>query len=199
MTVQEARSRVGRPRMTADRQREMLAVVLEELREVGYEALTMEGVAQRARCSKATLYRQWGSKARMVAAALRDRKVEAPAITDNGSLRGDLLVMTAWLATAAEEEAGLVAALHHAALVDREVAATLRTALLGLGPARVEEIVDRAVERGELTHRSRTMEFLPQLLFSAVVARPLIEGTAADESHLARFVDEVLLPVLRQG
>jgi AcrR family transcriptional regulator len=48
----------------------VLDAVLEELAEVGYGRLTMEGVAQRAGSSKSTLYRRWSSKSAMALDAI---------------------------------------------------------------------------------------------------------------------------------
>src|SRR5882757_242101 len=64
------RSTIRRPRMTPERERELLLAALEILRNRGYDALTMEAVATEARCSKATLYRLFGSKQKLVAAAM---------------------------------------------------------------------------------------------------------------------------------
>ncbi|TCP42605.1 TetR family transcriptional regulator [Tamaricihabitans halophyticus] len=44
--------------------------MLNELAEVGYQKLTMDGVAKRAGSSKPTLYRRWSSKEEMVIAAV---------------------------------------------------------------------------------------------------------------------------------
>ena len=52
-----------RPRVEGDREQEILDAALEVLGEVGYDRLTMDAVAQRAKASKATLYRRWNSKA----------------------------------------------------------------------------------------------------------------------------------------
>lgn len=77
-----------RSRITPEREAELYAAVLDLLREVGYDALTMDGVAARTRSSKATLYRQWGGKAELVAKAVRHNKPGASAAEVNtGSLR----------------------------------------------------------------------------------------------------------------
>lgn len=52
---------VRRSRITPEREAELYAAVLDLLREVGYEALTMDAIAARTKSSKATLYRQWGA------------------------------------------------------------------------------------------------------------------------------------------
>lgn len=61
----------GRPRDTSCSSR-ITAAALELLADVGYDRLSMEGVAERAQTSKATLYRRWSSKAELVAAAISD-------------------------------------------------------------------------------------------------------------------------------
>ena len=57
MTPAEAATHL-RPRVEGDREREILDAALEVLSEVGYDRLTMDAVAQRAKASKATLYRR---------------------------------------------------------------------------------------------------------------------------------------------
>ena len=60
MTPAEAATHL-RPRVEGDREREILDAALEVLAEVGYDRLTMDAVAQRAKASKATLYRRSSS------------------------------------------------------------------------------------------------------------------------------------------
>ena len=66
------------------------AATLESLAESGYDQLTIDAVAARARCSKATIYRRWPGKAALVITAVR-RHAGQPAIAapDTGSLRSD--------------------------------------------------------------------------------------------------------------
>lgn len=72
----------------------ILLAAWEELSEVGYAHLTMEGVAARAKTNKAVVYRRWPDKRRLVIAVLKsylplpDRKVP-----DTGDLRTDLLIL----------------------------------------------------------------------------------------------------------
>ncbi|CAM5422282.1 TetR/AcrR family transcriptional regulator OS=Streptomyces alboniger OX=132473 GN=CP975_14595 PE=4 SV=1 [Streptomyces alboniger] len=63
-----------RSRITPEREAELYTAVLDLLREVGYDALTMDAVAARTRSSKATLYRQPGGKPELVAKAVRHSK-----------------------------------------------------------------------------------------------------------------------------
>ena len=79
-----------RPRVAGERELEILEATLEVLAEVGYDLLTMDAVASRAKASKATLYRRWRGKPELVVAAIMAHKGDTVA-PDTGSLRGDLL------------------------------------------------------------------------------------------------------------
>ena len=79
-----------RPRVAGERELEILEATLEVLDEVGYDLLTMDAVASRAKASKATLYRRWKGKPELVVAAIMAHKGEA-VVPDTGTLRGDLL------------------------------------------------------------------------------------------------------------
>ena len=67
----------SRPRVEGVREAEILEATLQVLVDVGYDRLTMDAVALRARASKATLYRRWNSKLRLVIDALLTTK-QAP-------------------------------------------------------------------------------------------------------------------------
>src|SRR3954447_1593913 len=85
-----AAAAVARPRIEGVREQEILDAALEVLADVGYDRLTIDAVAHRAKASKATLYRRWNSKATLVVEALA--RVKGPPVTpDTGDLRTDLL------------------------------------------------------------------------------------------------------------
>ncbi|MFC8086941.1 TetR/AcrR family transcriptional regulator [Streptomyces sp. NPDC057340] len=196
MATDEAAAPVKRPRVTAEREREVLAATLRALSDTGYEALSMDDVATRAHCSKATLYRLWHSKAGLVSAAVRNSGPVRPTEVDTGSLRGDLITVAARLARHATEDSRLYAALSHAILTDDELAAAVRTALFQPDTEHVMRFIDRAVERGELTRRPAAAEFLPQTMRSLVMSRPALDGTLLDSDYLARFIDDWVMPAL---
>ena len=78
-----------RPRVEGDREQEIFDATLWVLAESGYDRLTMDAVAARAKASKATLYRRWTNKVSLVIEALQHEKgPNTP--PDTGSLRGDL-------------------------------------------------------------------------------------------------------------
>ena len=187
---------IRRPRMTPEREAELLVATVDVLREVSYDELSMDLIAARARCSKATLYRLWPKKPQLVAAALYATRPMRPEEIDTGTLRGDLLAMVQVLGPLGEKEVPLFAALGHAVLADENLADAVRETLVEPLFADLMGVVDRAVERGELSRRPSATDFLPQLLLSVMLSRPMFEGVPADADYLTRCVDHALLPAL---
>ena len=196
MPVEAAETSIRRPRTTPEREMELLDAAMDALREVGYADLSMDLVAARGRCSKATLYRLWPSKEQLVVTALYAMRPIRPEEIDTGTLRGDLLTMVGLLATEAEKDTALFAALGHAVLTDEDLATTVRISLVEPVCGDLMGLVDRAVKRGEVPSRPAAADFLPHLLLSVAMTRPLFEGGIADADYLTKCVDHVLLPAL---
>ncbi|MEV5837723.1 TetR/AcrR family transcriptional regulator [Nocardia sp. NPDC052112] len=192
MTAEPAR----RPRVTTARELELLEATVHVLRETGYEALTMDAVAARGRCSKATLYRMWGTKPKLVAAALRATQAIQFDGIDTGTLTGDLLTVCERLIVHAEKETLLFAALMHVALLDPELATAIRETLFKPNDEQLHGIVERAVVRGELAAVPPSTDFLPALIVGGLLLRPIHAGSYADAAFARRFVTDGLLPVL---
>ena len=85
MTTQTATP--GRPRRE-EAHRAILDAALELLVEVGYSALTVEGIASRAGVGKATIYRRWASKLPLVMEAFG--RLPGLEESDTGDLVADL-------------------------------------------------------------------------------------------------------------
>ena len=89
-TLPESAPSAGRPR-SEEAHQAILDATLELLGEVGFSALTVEGVASRAGVGKATIYRRWASKLPLVVEAFG----QLPALedADTGSVERDLKTM----------------------------------------------------------------------------------------------------------
>ncbi|MHC6625046.1 TetR/AcrR family transcriptional regulator [Streptomyces globosus] len=185
-----------RSKISPERAQELYAAVLDELREHGYEALTMEGVAARACCGKSTLYRQWRTKPQLVAAALRAHRRGTLAAVDTGTLAGDLREAARIAAGTSGRDTRLTQALGLAVLSDEELQAALREALVEPELAAFGAMVQRAVDRGEITAGHPALEFLPAQLMGVLRIRPVLEGRYADTAYMERFVDASVLPAL---
>ncbi len=89
--VRSAGRPLGRPRKDAH-DVAIIAATLAILRESGYDALTIEGVARRVGVSRPTIYRRWTNKAALALTAVAGDVGPAPR-PDTGSLAGDLRVI----------------------------------------------------------------------------------------------------------
>lgn len=193
----EHRGSTPRSRLKPDREQELFTVVLDLLREVGYDALTMDAVAGRTRASKATLYRRWPGKPQLVVAALQHHKPVSFRDINTGSLRDDLIETARRIGRVAPHDSALMAGLAHAVHTNPELAKVHRDVLMQPETDAINEMLRLASERGELTSDNPAIEFCPHLFVSAVLARPILEGQHAGEDYLIRFVDSVILPALR--
>ncbi|MFE0516922.1 TetR/AcrR family transcriptional regulator C-terminal ligand-binding domain-containing protein [Streptomyces sp. NPDC058964] len=185
-----------RSKITPEREREFFDAVLEQIRECGYDSLTMEGVAASTRCSKSTLYRQWKTKPQFVAAALRaHRKVRFAGI-DTGALAEDLRQAARAAGDWSGKDTRLIQALGHAITQDPELQQALRETLVDPEVAALQEILRRGVERGEVRADHPALEYIPAMMFGVLRARPVLTGQYADSDYLVRFVEAAVLPAL---
>ncbi|MEU3851552.1 TetR/AcrR family transcriptional regulator [Streptomyces sp. NPDC029554] len=183
-----------RSKITPEREQEFFDAVLEQLRECGYDALTMEGIAASTRCSKSTLYRQWKTKPQFVAAALRSHR--RTRCVDTGSFAEDLREAARALGDLSGRDTKLLHALAHAATQDPELQCALREAVVEPEIAALKEIVRRAVERGEVPADHPALPYVPAQMLGVLRLRPVLEGRPADPDYLVRFVEAAVLPAL---
>ncbi|MGW0770164.1 TetR/AcrR family transcriptional regulator C-terminal ligand-binding domain-containing protein [Streptomyces sp. NPDC002676] len=185
-----------RSKITPEREREFFDAVLDQIRECGYESVTMDGVAATTRCSKSTLYRQWKTKPQFVAAALRASSRVRIGGIDTGSLAEDLRQAARCVGDWSGKDTQLHQALAHAMTVDQELAQALREALVEPEIAALQEILRRGVERGEVPAGHPALEYVPAMMFGVLRVRPVLCGRYADSDYLVRFVEAAVLPAL---
>ncbi|NYV74567.1 TetR/AcrR family transcriptional regulator [Streptomyces sp. UH6] len=185
-----------RSKITPEREREFFDAVLELIREHGYEAVTMDGVAAATRCSKSTLYRQWKTKTQFVAAALRASRRGGFAAIDTGSLAGDLRQVAASLGEVSQRDTRLSQALGHAITADSDLRDALREALVDPEVVALRAILRRGVDRGEVPEDHPALPFVPDMLFGVMRIRPVLSARYADAGHMVRFVESAVLPSL---
>ncbi|MER6493601.1 TetR/AcrR family transcriptional regulator [Streptomyces griseorubiginosus] len=186
-----------RSKLTRARQAELFTSILDLLREVGYDSLTMEAVAARTRCSKATLYRQWTGKPQLVAEALRHEKPVALAGIDTGSLRGDFLAVVDRLSKRQiERDTALLRGLVQASHAHPDLLEALRELFVFPELTALAELLGHAVERGEVSPDTPALRFVPHALVGLLLAHQLAEARPADPAFVRDYVDAVVLPAL---
>jgi AcrR family transcriptional regulator len=182
----------------SQRESELLAVTLQLLQEHGYDRLTVDAVAAKARASKATVYRRWPSKAELVLAAFIEgiRQVAVPPETD--TLRGDLLRMGEVICQQGRQHAGTI----RAVLVEVSRSPALNDVIqhefIEQRKALMNHILAQAVDRGEID-RAAINDELWDLLPHYLIFRSIMPGKPPTKQTVHALVDEVIIPSLTRN
>lgn len=181
---------VGRPRSRKVHQA-ILSATRALLGERGWEGLTMEGIARRAGVGKAAIYRRWRGLDEVVTAAVGETVSEIR-IPDHGSIREDLgtlmrLAVKVWSGESGRIMPGLVSAMARHPGVARAV----REGFLATRRRALAQVVERAVERGEL-RADLDLELALDFLAGPIFYRLLVTGAPIDD-RLAEGTVDVLL------
>lgn len=190
--------RLGRKR-DPSRDAEILDAALSVLAEEGYDGMTIDMVAARAKAGKATVYRRWASKEELVidaVACMKQVDLDPAKLPDTGTLRGDLLAMIkprtieesdrklkvmAGLMSMLARDPGLAAAANEAIVAPRIAVNTL--------------FLERAIARGEIA-ADVDVAALSQVSQSMVAYRALMERQPVTPEFLRSIVTGVILPAV---
>ncbi|MGW6703385.1 TetR/AcrR family transcriptional regulator [Streptomyces sp. NPDC054956] len=189
----------GGRRRGPELERAILDAALEQLSTVGWNALTMEGVALGARTGKAALYRRWPSKADLVADALRSGLPPLGRIPDLGSVREDLYALCVRIRDVMRSRAGqaLHAVLHecdpgHAVRFHDLVRSGLHEPAHRL----IGELVRRGIDRGDV-RPDATGPFVVDVIPAMMMYRAKVCASEWGDVDIAAMIDEVMVPLLR--
>jgi len=191
--AQEAAGHRGR-QLDASRDAALRGAALELLGEIGYDRLSIDAVAARAKASKMTIYRRWSGKAELVVDAISSlhKPGEVP---DTGSLRGDLEAMARRSDNADTRfDAQLMLGLVTAVARDPELRQVIREQFLGRGGVQVREVFERAVARGEIP-AGRNLDLLISVFPAMVIHHLLIFGELPDASFTAQVMNDLIIPL----
>jgi AcrR family transcriptional regulator len=183
----------GRPRDDS-RDRAIRRATLQLLAEVGYDGVTMDRVASRAKAGKATIYRRWPSKVALVMETITAVAEQSMPVPDTGTFRSDILALLRSFRDSVGDDRGKVLA---ELISEMPRNAELRTAVhngfLAQRKVAMDAVVARAVARGEVdpaVDRNILMELGSALLLQ----RMLLSGQPIDDLFLETIVSEVVLP-----
>ena len=198
MTQLDEPARLGRKR-DHSRDPEILAAALDVLAETGYDGMTVDMVAARAKAGKATLYRRWPSKAELVidaVACLKQNDHDPANLPDTGTLRGDLLAMVKPPSIVdGERKLRIMAGI--ASMVSRspELAEAARSAIVEPRIAINRQLMQRARDRGEVA-ADADIELAATIAPAMVSYRVLMLGTPTTRESMVALIDGVILPAL---
>ncbi|MFE3453623.1 TetR/AcrR family transcriptional regulator [Nonomuraea sp. NPDC059194] len=185
------------PPLDPGREKAILDATFDLLSEMGYDRMSVDQIAKRAKASKATIYRRWAGKPELVVDVICRRfDMDVPPVPDTGSLRGDLVEVVRGLSAAAERKHGLIMGLSSTLVSHQELARTLRQHMPVRDLVGTSRLVERAVARGELpeaVEAGRLFEVVEALVWH----RLIFIGPPLDDAFAAEAVDGVLLPLTR--
>ncbi|MEZ0363457.1 TetR/AcrR family transcriptional regulator [Mycobacterium sp. pUA109] len=190
--------RRSRGRLDRSRDAVILDAALAGVAEHGYDRVSMDDIASRARVGKAAIYRRWSSKAEVVADAIAHWRrglgpVEAP---NTGSLRGDLDAVVDMVPDLDEADLGTMAVIvgvATAAMHNPVLAAALDDLVLSRPRHTIRVILDRAVARGEVP-ADRDLTLVPDVALGLNVLR-IMTGRPLDRVFVRRVLEDVIVPL----
>lgn len=171
------------------------AAALELVGDRGFDALTIEGVAERSAVNKTTIYRWWPSKDALLADALVNSTLLELSVPDTGSLRGDLIALVNRVHDLLTGESTSVLALAvFTAAASRPELAELTREFFADRLDKERKIFARAIARGELDDTVDPTTVVDMLL-GAVWTRAVLRQSQVPQGFAAQVVD-LLLPGL---
>jgi AcrR family transcriptional regulator len=174
----------------------ILDATIELIAEVGFDRMTMDKVAARAKASKATIYRRWSDKTALTLDALRRHSSAIHSVADTGTLRGDLETYVGEAVTATQSVNGsLLIGLLAVAAHDPELSAVLTKQFHDEQVPTLTELVDRARARGEIRPHAGAWT-ITEVLPGTLIMHMIVLGLPGDEAFVRQLVDDILLPLL---
>jgi AcrR family transcriptional regulator len=180
-----------------ERREAICDAVFELLGEVGYDRMTMDAVATRARASKATIYRTWPDKPGLVAEALVSRFGATPEAPNTGSLRGDLMEMMSRACQVTNSPDGeVITGVMTAAARNPALGRTVHQCTYASKRFLNETVIRQAAARGEVGHDTDP-DLFHEVMYSMIMTRKLTAEQPLDEEFSRHVVDDVLIPLLK--
>ena len=190
--VRHAGNRYGR---SEEARQAVLEAADNLLAEIGFAAVTIEGIAARARVGKQTIYRWWASKTDVLMDAFLDDAVQHLKPQDSGDLGRDLRAHLRHLAEfLTQSDAGAVfRALAGQAQHDAKMAERFRKDYLGQQRQMGRVPFQHAIGRGELP-ADTDIDFAVDQLVGPIYYRVLVTGEAVG----AKFRDSLVTAFLNR-
>ncbi len=180
-------------------ERAILDAALDQLGTVGWNGLTMEGVAAGAQTGKAAVYRRWPSKEDLVADALRAGLPSFDTVPDLGSVREDLLELCrrAREAMYSRPGAALRSVIHECDSVQAErFYAVIITGVVEPTLEVLRKVISRGIERGEV-RREAANGYVCDAIPAMMMYRSKICASEWTDQELEEMIDQLMVPLLR--
>lgn len=177
----------GRPR-NVETQNSILSASYELLLENGFAAVTVDKIADRAKVSKATIYKWWPNKAAVVMDGFLFAASARLPVPDTGSSLNDILIhatnVTRFLTS---REGTIITELLGEGQFDSGLAEAYRTRYFQPRRLEARQLLEKGIHRGELK-KNLDIGLCIDLLYGPIFYRLLVTGEKLDDAYVQQLV-----------
>lgn len=179
----------------------ILETTINVLADIGFDKMTMDSVAAKAKTAKASMYRRWPSKVELVSDALiwmGKNSVEIEEVLpDTGSLKNDLLsVIKPHSIERSERKLRVFARLGSFFTEHKKIAEETTAEIFKPWTTVNLALMKRAIARGELSSTAN-IEMACEIITSMTSHRVVMLGKHLDKDYYSSLLDNILLPALK--
>lgn len=175
----------------------ILEAALDILAEKGFDSMTMDMVAARAKAGKATLYRRWPSKPELVRDALifmSHRSVEFGELPDTGSLKEDLLgVLKPYSSEHGQRKIRVLSRLGSFFSDHEKFADEALNGIFAPWTAVNLTLMQRAKDRGEISAKA-DLELACEIIAAMTAFKTNFQKKAFSKAYYEKLLEQILLP-----
>lgn len=177
----------GRPR-NVETQQAILIASYELLLECGFDAVTVEKIAERAQVSKATIYKWWPNKAAVVMDGFMSAASRWLPLPDTGSTYDNIVAHAGNLVRfLLSREGKVITELIGGGQFDPALAEAYRTRYFQPRRQEARELIRRGVAAGELSD-DLDIGLIIDLIYGPIFYRLLLTGETLDDAYVRDLV-----------
>ncbi|MEY9094482.1 TetR/AcrR family transcriptional regulator [Paenibacillus sp. RC84] len=177
----------GRPR-NVEAQKSILSASYELLLENGFQAVTVDKIADRAQVSKATIYKWWPNKAAVVMDGFLYAATARLPVPDTGSATNDIVIhatnLTRFLTS---REGTIITELLGEGQFDSALAEAYRTRFFRPRRLEARSLLEKGIRLGELKI-GLDIDICIDLIYGPIFYRLLVTGDKLDEHYVQHLV-----------
>ncbi|WP_201007493.1 TetR/AcrR family transcriptional regulator [Paenibacillus glycanilyticus] len=177
----------GRPR-NMETQKAILTASYDLLLESGFETVTVEKIAERAKVSKATIYKWWPNKAAVVMDGFLFAAAARLPVPDTGVAFDDIVIHASNLVRfLTSPEGRIIKDLIGGGQFDAGLSEAIRTRYIEPRRQEAGNLFERGVQRGEL-NKDQDIALGIDLIYGPIFYRLLMTGGTLDDNYVKQLV-----------
>jgi AcrR family transcriptional regulator len=173
---------------------------LDILADKGFDSMTMDMVAARAKSGKATLYRRWPSKPELVRDALifmSKSSVEIDHLPDSGNLKEDLLaVLKPYSSEHGHRKIRVLSGLGSFFTEHQKIADEAMSGIFTPWTNVNRTLMQRAISRGEISKKAN-IDLACEIIEAMTFYKTNFQRTMFTKSDYGKILEQIILPALK--